>query len=336
MNFDLLEKFFLDEPMRLKQARRAVGRDLIESWKEAMVLPLAWRERLEKEIALDIRATIIVSADGNTRKAAIFLADGQTIETVLMRHRSSEKGVRHTVCASSQIGCALGCAFCATGRMGFVRNLSAGEIVEQVVFWARQLKKENEKVGNAVFMGMGEPFMNYDNVLAAVRILNDDNCLGIGARHISISTVGIVDGIKRMASDMPQINLAISLHAANDRLRQSLMPINRKYPLARVMAAAGGYIAMTNRKLMFEYIMIKDVNDTVEHAKELAGLLKHKLYFVNLILCNPTGIFEPSSPNRLKKFKDILEKAGIQALARYRFGQDVSGACGQLAGDKKQ
>jgi 23S rRNA (adenine2503-C2)-methyltransferase len=262
--------------------------------------------------------------------------------------------------------------------MGFIRDLTAGEIVEQVLFWARKLKnasanhpeerkeeesmgifkstspqpspskgegeilpnpplqrRETERVNNVVFMGMGEPFLNYDNVLAAVKILNDDNCLGIGARHISISTVGIVEGIERMASDMPQINLAISLHASNDELRQKLIPINKKYPLARIMAAAKDYVLATNRKLMFEYIMIKDVNDSDENAKELVRLLDNKLYFVNLILYNPTGVFEPSLPERMKKFKDILEKSGVQALERYRFGQDVGGACGQLAGSKK-
>jgi len=215
------------------------------------------------------------------------------------------------------------------------------------------------RVNNIVFMGMGEPFLNYDNVFAAIKILNDDNLLGIGARHISISTVGIVEGIERMAEDMPQINLAISLHSPEDALRQKLMPIDKKYPLSAIIAAAKDYVVKTNRRLMFEYIMIRGVNDSEEQAKQLAGLLDNRLFFVNLIVYNPTGVlaplqnlennhsgaeeskkdfamgFEPSLPGQIKKFKDILEKAGIQALQRYRFGQDVRGACGQLAGGKK-
>jgi len=191
------------------------------------------------------------------------------------------------------------------------------------------------RVNNIVFMGMGEPFLNYDNVFAAIKILNDDNLLGIGARHISISTVGIVEGIEQMAEDMPQINLAISLHSPEDALRQKLMPIDKKYPLSAIIAAAKDYVVKTNRRLMFEYIMIRGVNDSEEQAKQLVGLLDNRLFFVNLIACNPTGVFEPSLPGQIKKFKDILEKAGIQALQRYRFGQDVRGACGQLAGGKK-
>ena len=174
--------------------------------------------------------------------------------------------------------------------------------------------------------------MNYDNVLEAVKILNDDNLLGIGARHISISTAGVVEGIERMAEDMPQINLAISLHAPNDELRQELMPIAKKYPLAAVLTTAKDYVAKTNRKLMFEYIMIKGVNDSAGHAKELAGLMSNPLFFVNLIAYNATGDLVPSELAQIKKFKDILMKAGVQALERYKFGQDIKGACGQLAG----
>ncbi|MEK7067408.1 MAG: 23S rRNA (adenine(2503)-C(2))-methyltransferase RlmN, partial [Patescibacteria group bacterium] len=271
---------------------------------------------------------------------------------------------RNTVCVSSQIGCPLGCSFCATGDMGFKRNLSVSEIVEQVLLWARYLKKQKERVhpvksgfagpdnnrefnrvNNIVFMGMWEPFLNYDNVFEAIKILNDDNLLGIGARHISISTAGIIEGIERMADDMPQINLAISLHAPDDALRQKLMPIDKKYPLADIMTAVKDYVVKTNRKLMFEYIMIKGVNDSQEQAKELAGLMGNRLFFVNLIAYNRqgasepiianrynlTGAFAPSEPAQIKKFKDILMKAGIQALERYRFGQDIAGACGQLA-----
>ena len=368
MNLDKLEKIFESEkPFRLKQVKQAIFRDLIEGWDEATTLPLTLREQLKKEVPLEIRAEIFKDKDGQSAKALIVLEDGLEVETVLMRHKSGavgssspathsipvsagaetpastrsqsrqlpSAGFRNTVCVSSQVGCPLGCTFCATGDMGFRRNLSASEIVEQVLLWARWLKKENQRVGNVVFMGMGEPFLNYDNVFEAIKILNDDNLLGIGARHISISTVGIIEGIERMAEDMPQINLAISLHAPDDTLRQKLMPIDKKYPLAEIISTAKDYVAKTNRKLMFEYIMIKGVNDSEEQARQLVNLLDNRLFFVNLIAYNPTGIFEPSSPGQIKKFKDVLEKAGIQALQRYRFGQDVKGACGQLASGKK-
>jgi len=346
MDLKKLEKIFQSEkPFRLKQAKQAIFRDLIESWSEVTTLPIEIREKLTRECPIEIKAEFFPDKDGKSAKALIMLEDGLNVETVLMKHYG-----RNTVCISSQIGCPLGCVFCATGKMGFKRSLSFGEIVEQVLFWARYLKKEKQrvhpvkspanaevggaefnKVKNIVFMGMGEPFLNYDNVFETIKILNDDNYLGIGARHISISTVGIIEGIERMAEDMPQINLAISLHAPENELREKLMPINKKYPLARIMMAAKDYVAKTNRKLMFEYIMIKGVNDSEKQAKELVDILNDRLFFVNLIVCNPTGIFEPSEPAQIKIFKDILMKAGIQALERYRFGQEVKGACGQLA-----
>ena len=367
MNFDDIDKILANEPkFRVKQVRQLIWRDLIASWDEATTLPIELRAKLKAEAPLEIKAEVFEDDDGQSAKALITLEDGLNVETVLMRHtlrqaqgiRSKQgQGVnvgRNTVCVSSQIGCPLGCLFCATGKMGFKRNLSAGEIAEQVLFWARWLNHglrgfetdnadnkihpQNQPkirairgINNIVFMGMGEPFLNYNNVFSAVKILNDDNLLGIGARHISISTAGIVDGIERMAQDMPQINLAISLHAPNDELRQKLMPVDKKYPLAVVMAAAEDYAEGTNRKLMFEYIMIKGVNDLPEHARELAKLLSNRLYFVNLIVYNKTGDFAPSDASQVKKFKDVLIKAGVQALERYRFGQDIKGACGQLA-----
>ncbi len=394
IDFGKIEKILIGEPaFRKKQVKHLAFRDLIESWEEATTLPKALREKLAQECPLEIKAEVFPDKDGRSVKALMALEDGLSVETVLMRYGSGAAGasfstnhpipvppaggtpvftrsqprqllkdarIRNTICVSSQIGCPLGCAFCATGKIGFKRNLIAGEIVEQVLFWARYLKKpqnshseersdeesvrsfaiaqedkkEDSRVNNVVFMGMGEPFLNYDNVFGAIKILNDDNLLGIGSRHISISTVGIIEGIERMAEDMPQINLAISLHAANDELRQKLMPIAKKYPLARLMAVANDYVAKTNRKLMFEYIMIKNLNDLPEHARQLVKILKEPLYFVNLIAYNSTGVFEPSPKERIKKFKDILMKAGIQALERYRFGQAISGACGQLRGER--
>ncbi|MDD4982363.1 MAG: 23S rRNA (adenine(2503)-C(2))-methyltransferase RlmN [Candidatus Portnoybacteria bacterium] len=328
MDFGKIDKILSGEKkFRAKQAGQLIWRDLIDDWTQATTLPSELREKLKAEASLEIKAEIFTGKDMQSFKALLTLEDGLSVETVLMRHQG-----RNTVCVSSQVGCPLGCLFCATGKMGLKRNLSSGEISEQVLFWARYLKKENERVANIVFMGMGEPFLNYDNVFGAIKILNDDNLLGIGARHISISTAGIIDGMERMAEDMPQINLAISLHAPNDELRLKLIPVAKKYPLEQVMAAAGDYAAKTNRKLMFEYIMIKDINDSVEQAKELATLLDNRLYFVNLIVYNQTGDFTPSEPSQVKKFKDVLMKAGVQALERYRFGDDIAGACGQLSG----
>ncbi|MDD5489462.1 MAG: 23S rRNA (adenine(2503)-C(2))-methyltransferase RlmN [Candidatus Moranbacteria bacterium] len=328
MNIEKIEKIADSEPsFRLKQIKKAVFHDLIENWNEATTLPKNLREKLEKEMPLEISAEVFPSKDGRTVKAGIRLEDGLLIEAVLMKH--TEK--RNTVCVSSQVGCPLGCQFCETGKMGFKRNLMAMEIVEQVLFFARSLKKTGEKVTNIVFMGMGEPFLNWENVKKAIEILNDDNCFGIGARKISISTAGIIEGIEALAEEFPQINLAISLHAPDDKLRGELMPVNKKYPLVKVLRAVDEYIKKTNRKVMFEYVMMKDVNDSEEQAKKLSKLLKKPLYMVNLIAYNPTGRFKASPSERIKKFKSILEKAGIFATQRYRFGTDIEAACGQLA-----
>ena len=331
MDLNNLKKALLGEPLfRLKQAKQAVFKDLIEDWNEALVLPLALRNKLSEECPLKVKAEIFVSDDEKTVKAKIVLADGLAIETVLMRYPN-----RNTVCVSSMVGCPLKCEFCATGKMGFKRNLSAYEIIEQVLFFNRYLKKENQRVNSVVFMGMGEPFLNYDNVMEAIKILNDKDCFNIGARHISISTVGIVEGIKKLSENPLQINLAISLHAAENVLRSKIMPINKKYPLAEVLAAVREYLAKNRRKVMFEYIMIKGINDNLEQAGKLARFLSQldkKLFIINLILYNPTGIFKPSMPEQIKRFKQVLQKQGIEVTERYRFGQGIKAACGQLAG----
>lgn len=331
MNLDKLEKILASElAFRLKQAREAVFSKLIEDWSEATNLPAALREKLNKECPLRIDFKKFISDDGGTVKFLITLNDGYKIESVLMRHED-----RNTVCVSSEIGCPLGCAFCATGSMGFKRNLKSTEIVEQVLCSARFLKKENQKVDSVVFMGMGEPFLNYENVMVAIKIMNDQSGFGIGARHISISTAGVVEGIRKLAKESMQINLAISLHAPNDKLRNEIMPVGKKYGIKKIMAAVGEYLEATGRKVMFEYLMIKNFNDKPEYAKELAvllGQLPRNLYFVNLILYNPTGVFESSKKEAVEKFKEILRRAGVSVTERYRFGRGVKGACGQLAG----
>ncbi|XOB46414.1 MAG: 23S rRNA (adenine(2503)-C(2))-methyltransferase RlmN [Candidatus Nealsonbacteria bacterium] len=312
---------------RLKQAKKALFVDLIEDWREANILPLLLRENLNKICPIKINAQTLFSKDKKTAKTLIILKDGLKIESVLMKHKDG----RNTVCISSQVGCALGCSFCATGQTGFKRNLEISEIVEQVLFFARHLKKKGEKVTNIVFMGMGEPFLNYENVISAIRILNDKEGFNLGARHISISTVGILEGIKKLAEEKLQVNLAISLHAPDDDLRSRIMPINKKYPIADMLEVVDDYIGKTKRKVMFEYLMMKDLNDSDVYAQKLSKLMKKPLYFVNLISYNPTGVFKPSSSWRMKKFKEILEKEGVQVTQRYRFGQNIKAACGQLA-----
>jgi len=331
MNLNRLEEILATEPKyRLKQAKEAVFEELIGDWQEAAALPLALRGKLNDQCSLAIQTEKLVAQTGDSTKAKITLEDGIQIESVLMHHRDG----RNTVCVSSQAGCPLGCEFCATGKMGFKRNLAPLEIIEQLIFFARGLKKEKERITNVVFMGMGEPFLNYENVLAAARIINDKEGLNIGARHISISTVGLTEGIKKLSEEKPQLNLAISLHASNNQLRSKIMPINQKYPLAEIFKAVDAYIAKTKRKVMFEYLLIKGVNDSNAAAAELAELVKKPLYFLNLILYNPTGIFKPSSSERVREFKNILKRENVNFSQRYRFGRDIKAACGQFVGGR--
>ncbi|MCR4284044.1 MAG: 23S rRNA (adenine(2503)-C(2))-methyltransferase RlmN [Parcubacteria group bacterium] len=334
MKLDKLKEVLKNEPKyRLKQARDAVFKSLIDDWSSATYLPPKLREVLNKECPLEVRGEVVES-DDDVLKAIITLDDGLKIESVLMRHM----GGRSTVCVSSQVGCPMKCGFCATGAMGLIRNLTEDEIVGQVLFFARYLKSHGEdKVTNVVFMGMGEPFLNYDNVLSAVRTLNEKDGLNIGARKISISTSGVIEGINKLAEENLQVNLAISLHAPYDELRLKLMPVNIKYPLKEVLSAVDSYINKTSRQVMFEYIMLKGINDSKEDAERLARLMKKPLHFVNLIVYNPTGKegMEPSSHNSVRKFKEILEKAGIPVSERYRFGGEIKAACGQLATESR-
>ncbi|MDO8639393.1 MAG: 23S rRNA (adenine(2503)-C(2))-methyltransferase RlmN [bacterium] len=328
MDLTHFQELFKNEPRyRLGQAKKAIFQELIENWQEATVMPLTLREKLNEKCPILIFAKIFSSKDEKTIKALITLKDGLEIETVLMRHQDK----RNTVCVSSQVGCPLACLFCATGKMGFKRNLEEFEIIEQVLFFSRYLKKEKEKVTNIVFMGMGEPFLNYENVMGAIKVLNDKGGLNLGARHFSISTAGITEGIEKLAKENLQVNLAISLHTPNEELRLELMPISEKYPIKKILIAVDDYIEKTRRRVMFEYIMIKDVNDSDEQAAELAELMLKPLYFVNIIPCNPNGDIKPSTKIRISRFKEILEERGVGVIQRYSFGRDIEGACGQLA-----
>ena len=296
-------------------------------------LPAALRRRLADEPAL-VRSLTPVSerkADaGSTVKWLWSLSDGARVETVLMDY-----GTRSTVCVSSQAGCAMGCGFCATGQAGFARHLTVGEIVEQVVAagGARRSREDGRPLrpGNVVFMGMGEPLANYDRVWAAVQRLHDD--LGISARHITVSTVGVVPGILRLAQETLPVNLAVSLHAANDRLRTELVPLNRRYPLERLMGACRRYLDATGRRISFEWALIAGVNDSAADAMELAGLALPLGAHVNLIPLNPTPGFPTvgSTPAVVSAFRDRLVTHGVNATVRRNRGTRIDAACGQLA-----
>jgi len=328
MDLTKLSKVLEKEPTyRLKQSKKAVFQDLIEDWNQATNLSLYLREILNKVCSLSINGELFISKNQKTAKALITLEDGLKIESVLMHYKK-----RNTICVSSQVGCPLGCKFCATGKMGFKRNLEVFEIVEQVIFFARYLKKTGEKITNVVFMGMGEPFLNYENVISAIKIINDKEGFNLGARKFSISTVGITEGIEKLAEEKLQINLAISLHASSNKLRLELIPATKKYPIEKILKSVDDYIKKTKKRVMFEYLMIKNLNDSDESGKELASLMKKPLYFVNLISYNPTGDFQSSSKEKIKSFKNILEKEGILVTERYRFGREIKAACGQLAG----
>jgi len=330
MDLTQLNDVLKNEPSyRARQVNQFVFQSLIENWFEATSLSKTLRTELNEKCPLDISTQTFISKDGNTVKALITLKDSQKIETVLMR--DDKKRQSNTICVSSQIGCALDCQFCATGKMGFQRNLDYPEIIEEVLFFARYLKKLDDKISNIVFMGMGEPLLNYDNVIRAIKILNDKDGFNLGARRFSISTVGITGAIEKLAQEKLQINLSVSLNAPDDMLRSEIMPVNKKYPIRQILKSVDSYILKTNRRVMFEYVMIKDLNDSDQCAEKLIKLLKNKLCFVNLIPYNPTGIFERSLSGRIRKFKEILESAGIAVTQRYHFGGDIKAACGQLA-----
>lgn len=292
-------------------------------------LPQDLRERMQAEMTLSRMAvaTERESKDG-TIKRLYRLEDGQFIESVLMRYDDG----RRTACISSQAGCAMGCVFCATGQMGFARHLTTGEIVEQALDYARLLEAENERLSNVVLMGMGEPLHNYDATLQAVERLTAADGLGIGQRHITISTVGLVPAIRRFAEEGLQVGLAISLHAADDEARSALLPVNKRWPIAELMDACREYVAITGRRITFEWALINGETDHVEQADALGKLLKGLLCHVNVIPLNPTAGYagRPSDPSRVEAFINTLASYNVSASIRVRRGIDIEAGCGQL------
>jgi 23S rRNA (adenine2503-C2)-methyltransferase len=296
---------------------------------EMTSLPKPLRVRLDSELPLALAEEVRrVSDGGDTVKYLWRLVDGSHIETVLMLYPD-----RVTACVSSQAGCAMGCGFCATGQAGFTRHLTVGEIVEQVVRAAREARGMGRRLANVVFMGMGEPLANEANVWAAVERIHGD--LGLSARHLTISTIGIVPGIRSLATRPLPVNLAVSLHAANDELRETLVPMNRRYPLDALMAACADYLQQKGRRISFEWALIDGVNDRDRDADELARLCRRfrLAAHVNLIPLNPTPGWPTrgSGPARVREFRQLLEDRGVNATVRRNRGTDIDAACGQLA-----
>jgi 23S rRNA (adenine2503-C2)-methyltransferase len=292
-------------------------------------LPRSLRLRLAEETEFDPLSPVVAldSSDGYTHKTLFALPDGREVEAVLMRYEQ-----RQTLCISTQAGCAMACPFCATGQMGFMRNLTAGEIVAQVLHYARQLDRESKRVTNIVFMGMGEPLANYAETWRAVRRLNDPAGFNLGARHMTISTVGLAPAIRRMSKEPEQIGLAVSLHAPTDELRDTIVPINRRYPLAMLLQAIRDYIATTHRRVTFEYALMDRLNDSEAQADQFAELVQNLLCHVNLIPLNPTpdSRWSGSPDERVYAFRDRLAAAGIPTTVRLRRGIDIAAGCGQL------
>jgi 23S rRNA (adenine2503-C2)-methyltransferase len=293
-------------------------------------LPGDLRQKLTDNFALNSLTPLqeYRSHDHQTTKILFELKDGKTIESVQMDYDR-----RRTLCISTQVGCAMGCVFCATGQMGFQRNLTSGEIIEQVLYFARRLKQDNKQVTNIVIMGMGEPFLNYDSTMKAIDTLNHPQGYSLGARHFTISTVGIIPSIKRFTQEKRQVNLAISLHAANDTARSKLLPVNKKYPIATLIDACREYVEYTGRRLTFEWALIDQVNDSIENARELASLLRGLLCHVNIIRLNPTNKYPGKGANNQQadEFRAELERMGIPCTIRLRRGIDINAGCGQLA-----
>lgn len=325
---------------RARQLHEALSRASVQSWDELTMLPLSLREELARSFrlrSLTVRTHLHGRSDP-AEKVLFGLADGPAVETVLIPSISGRR--RETVCVSSQVGCPAGCTFCATGLSGFTRNLSGVEIADQVHYFAHQLRAQGRRVTNVVFMGMGEPLLNVPSVQAAVRRLTAPGGLNLGERRITISTVGIVPQMRKLPDWAGQINLAVSLHAPNDDLRARLVPYNQHFPIGDILAATREYLDRTGRRVSFEYVLLRGVNDTPQLAEELAVLLRPLggLAHVNLIPWNPfrEGRFIRSEGPDADAFAAALRRGGINATIRYSKGLDISAACGQLREQLRQ
>ena len=339
---DMLAAWLRDrgEPSyRARQVNEAVFGGTVTAIDGIATLPSGLRRDLEASFRFDalVETDVRITDGGLTEKALHTLADGSLIESVLM-HYPARRGARerHTLCISSQAGCAVGCPFCATGELGFGRDLQTAEIVDQVRHASRRLIATGRRLTNIVFMGMGEPLLNLDRVLSAIEALNDRHRFGLGARHITVSTSGVVPGIRRLTALGPQFTLAVSLHAARDPLRDVLVPLNRRWPVAEVVEAARDHGRATGRRISYEVTMISGVNDTPVDATAMADLLRDDHAHVNLIPMNPVAHtpWTASPMPVIERFAATLEAAGIQTTIRRNRGQEVGAACGQLAAER--
>ena len=327
-NLEELKKEMIElgeKPFRAEQIFKWVHQEKVKTFEEMTNLSLELRKKLEENYTMcNYKILKKQESKDGTIKYLFDVLDGNAIETVLMRYHHG-----NSICVSSQIGCKMGCKFCASTGINFIRSLTSGEIVEQIIAVEQDT---GEKISNVVFMGIGEPFDNYDNVVNAIRIINNPKGLNIGARHISISTSGIVPKIYQLAEENIQCTLSISLHATSNEKRSSMMPVNKAYPLEELMKACKEYIKKTNKRISFEYALVKDNNDNLQDAKELVKLLKGMLCHVNLIPINKieNGKFDKSSNENIMKFRDYLNDHGIVATIRRELGSDIDAACGQL------
>ncbi|HNW42970.1 MAG TPA: 23S rRNA (adenine(2503)-C(2))-methyltransferase RlmN [Elusimicrobiales bacterium] len=339
MDLKKLAVFFKESgapAFRIKQARDAVYKNFAASWDEVPVLPAPLREGLHKAVRIHSVDNLetLVSKKRDAIKFCFGLKDGLKIETVLLNLLPE----KWSICLSTQAGCPVRCPFCATGRKGLKRNLSPDEITDQFLAAAHYLKAtRSQKISNVIFMGMGEPMLNYDAVAEAINALTDPDRVGLGQRHISVSTSGHVPGIRRFAKDFPQCNLAVSLHAAEDALRNTLVPLNNTYPLAQLAKALTDYIFSTKRRVFIEYVMLEGINSSRSQAARLNSWLRSvaapKYFVVNLIPYNRTGgQFRAPARERVKVFADLMEEMGFETTIRKSLGEDIAGACGQLAG----
>jgi 23S rRNA (adenine2503-C2)-methyltransferase len=329
----------LGEPAyRAKQLLAWVYQRLAVSLDKMTDLPSSFRQKLAGQVILHTLTLVheVIAKDG-TIKVLFSLADSKTVEAALMSYPSTSGKRRYTVCLSTQVGCPIGCPFCATGQQGFERNLTAGEIIEQLLYFARRLKDQNsgregDRISNLVFMGMGEPLANYDALWQAIEMLNSLDGFGLSARSMTISTAGLVPGIKRLSEEKLQVGLAISLHAADNTLRNKLVPINKKYPLEELIPACQEYFARTGRRVSFEYALFTGVNDYLSQAQSLADLLEGMNCHVNLISANNTTNqnLQPSPRSKVLAFQQELKNRGINCTLRQSRGQDIDAGCGQL------
>ena len=314
-----------EKKYRAEQIFNWIYVDKVKEFDEMTNLSVELREKLKENYTMcNYKILRKQESSDGTKKYLFDVLDGNAIETVLMEYHHGK-----TVCVSSQIGCKMGCKFCASTGIQFVRSLSSGEIVEQILAVEQDI---GDKISNIVFMGIGEPFDNYDNVMKAIRIINNQKGLNIGARHISVSTSGLVPRIYDFANEDLQCTLSISLHATSNEKRSSMMPVNQRYPIEELMKACKDYIAKTNKRISFEYALAKDNNDNLEDAKELVKLLKGMLCHVNLIPINKieNGKYTKSTNENIIKFRDYLNDNGIVATIRRELGSDIDAACGQL------